>query len=552
MSDFPLSQRLLDRVIWRMYAVRLARRSFVWFVVAASLYAVALLTARLTGLITDVYTPQTLWFIPATALAMGLITTRRPNVEAAARRTDTGQGTKDLFLTLTMLDRCSGDYKPLVGRDAEQRAKALKADAVVPFDWQKPSILGGLVAPAVIGVLALGIVFLPSLDPFAVQAQAKEQETLAQRVAQTRKETETRKTLLTQQKDLDNENSEEVAEALERLQADFQKMRKDQKIPNATRLAENQKQLGEKWRKLNAEQLKDLMNEGELDQRFGGEEAEQLREWQRELQQGSSESMEQAIEELKEDLQELAKTDDPVERSEVMRKIEKQLREMSDFATDKAGSPQMAAALQRALDQMEAMQNSESAEIEAEALEALQESLDLTQMEAQDLAQAARDMKSLEEALRLISMAKQLNSEEQLDGENAEGAQTLEDYAAMYEQMMSEMTGESNFEGEGFGEGGEAPEDDSVQTDFVDETSKSAIQKGRILLSMKTKGMSDSGEAQKEYRQALDDVKQGVAEAIEAEEIPPGYVEAIQTYFDKIETVDPALNEPAAEAAVPE
>lgn len=551
MSDFPLSQRLLDRVIWRMYAVKLARRTFVWFVVAASVYAVALLTARLTGLITDVFTPQTLWFIPGAALAMGLLTTRRPKLEQAARRTDMRQGTKDLFLTLTMLDRCAGEYKPLVGMDAEQRAKALKADAVVPFDWQRPSVLGGLVAPAVIGLLALGIVFLPALDPFAVQAQAKEQETLAQRVAQSRKETETRKTLLTQQKDLDNENSEEVAEALERLQADFQKMRKDQKIPNAARLATNQKELGEKWRKLNAEQLKDLMNEGELDQRFGGEEAEQLREWQRELQQGSSESMEQAIEELKEDLQELAKTDDPVERSELMRKIEKQLREMSDFATDKAGSPQMAAALQRALDQMEAMQNSESAEIEAEALEGLQESLNLTQMEAQDLAQAARDMKSLEEALRLISMAKQLNSEEQLDGENAEGAQTLEDYEAMYQQMMADMQGESNFEGEGFGEGGEAPEDDSVQTDFVDETSKSAVQKGKILLSMKTKGMSDSGEAQKEYRQALDDIKQGVSEAIESEEIPPGYIEAIQTYFDKIETVDPALNEPG-ETVAPE
>jgi hypothetical protein len=544
MSDFPQSARLLQRVIWRMYAVKLARRTFVWFVVAASAYAIALLTARLTGLITDVFTPQTLWFIPGAALILGLLTTRRPHVEDAARRTDTRQGTKDLFLTLTMLDRCAGEYKPLVSHDAEQRAKALKADTVVPFDWHKPSLLGGLVAPAVIGVLALGILFLPALDPFAVQAQAKEQETLAQRVSQTRKETELRKTQLTQQKDLDNENSEDVAEAIEKLQADFQKMRKDQKIPNATRLAEQQKQLGEKWRKLNAEQLKDLMNEGELDQRFGGEEAEQLREWQRELQQGSSESMEQALEELKEDLQELAKTDDPVERSEIMRKIEKQLREMSDFATDKAGSPQLAAALQRALDQMESMQNSESAEIEAEALEGLQESLDLSQMEAQELAQAARDMKSLEEALRLISMAKQLNSEELLDGEAAEGAQTLEDYAAMYEQMMADMEGMGELGGEGFGEGGEAPEDDSVETEFVDETSKSAIQKGKILLSMKTKGMSDSGEAQKEYRQALEDVKQGVAEAIEAEEIPPGYVDAIQTYFDKIEAVDPALSEP--------
>ena len=545
MSEFPQSARLLERVIWRLYAVRLARRSFMWFVVAAAVYAVALLTARLTGLIQDVFAPETLWFIPGSALVLGLLTTRRPTLELAARQTDTRQGTKDLFLTLTMLDRCSGEYKPLVGRDAEQRAKSLQAEQVVPFEWRKPSLLGGLVAPGVIGLLALGIVFLPALDPFAVQAQAQEEATRAERLAQSRKETEVRKTQLTQRKELDNDNSEEVAQALERLQADFQKMRKDQKIPNAERLAVNQKELGEKWRKLNAEQLKDLMNSQNLDQRFGGKDAEQFREWKRELQQGSSESLEQAMEEVKEDLQQLAQTEDPLERSELMRKMEKQIREMSEFAKNEAGSPQLAAALQRAMDQMEALQNSQSQELEAEALAALQESMDLAQMEAQDLAQAARDLKSLEEALSLISMAKQLNAEEMLDGEGAESAQSLSDYAEMYAQMMAEMQGMGELGGEGFGEGGEAPEDDAVQTDFVDEKSKSAIQKGKILLSMKTKGLSDTGEANKEYREAMQDVKQGAAEAIEQEDIPPGYVDAIQKYFDRIETVDerPAAGE---------
>lgn len=543
MSEFPQSQRLLERVIWRLYAVRLARRSFTWFVVAATVYAIALLTARLTGLIQDVFAPETLWSIPGAALLLGLLTTRRPTLELAARQTDTRQGTKDLFLTLTMLDRCTGDYKPLVGRDAEQRAKSLQAEQVVPFDWQKPSLLGGLVAPCVIGLLALGIVFLPALDPFAVQAQAQEEATRAERLAQSRKETEVRKTQLTQRKELDNENSEEVAQALERLEADFRKMRKDQKIPNAERLAVNQKDLGEKWRKLNAEQLKDLMNSENLDQRFGGEDAEQFREWQKELQQGSSEAMEQAMEELKEDLQQLAQTDDPVERSELMRKMEKQIREMSEFAANEAGSPQLAAALQRAMDQMEALQNSDSQELEAEALAALEESMELAQMEAQDLAQAARDLKSLEEALNLISMAKQLNAEEMLDGEGSESAQSLADYAEMYAQMMSDMEGMGELGGEGFGEGGEAPEDESVDTDFVDETSKSAIQKGKILLSMKTKGLSDTGEANKEYREAIQDVKQGAAEAIEQEDIPPGYVEAIQSYFDKIETIDESASE---------
>jgi hypothetical protein len=36
-------------------------------------------------------------------------------------------------------------------------------------------------------------------------------------------------------------------------------------------------------------------------------------------------------------------------------------------------------------------------------------------------------------------------------------------------------------------------------------------------------------------------LKDGVQSAIENEEIPPGYVDGIKEYFDKIEDVDPAL-----------
>jgi hypothetical protein len=551
MSEFPNSSVLLRRVIWRLYAVKMAWRTFFWFVALSLVYATLFLVARLTGMIPDVFVPATLGWIPGGALLLALLTSRRPSVEAAARRTDSQQGTHDLFLTLTMLDRCTGDYKPLVGRDAEQRARAIKPSIVVPFAWEAPAVVRALSMPAIVGLLALGVLFIPALDPLGLKAQAKEQEILQKRVAESRKETEKRKAQIEKQTDLDNENSEDVTQALEKLVADFQKMRKNEKIENAQRLAGNQKVLGEKWRKLNAEQLKDLMSEGELDQRFGGQDAEQMREWQRELQQGSSESFEKALDELQEDLQQLARTEDPIERSELLKKIEKKLREASDFATDKAGSQPMAAALQRALDQMEALKSAESGELSSEAMQALQESLELSQAEAQELAQAARDAKSLEEALQLISMAKQLNGQEMLDGEMGEGMQTIEDYAELYAQMMGELGEGGPPEGEGMGEGGVAPEDDTVQTDFVDERSKSAVQKGKILLSMKTKGLSDTGEARKEYRAIVSDIKQGVAEAIEQEQIPPGYRDAIQKYFDQFEKVDPALSD-GAPAAGPE
>jgi hypothetical protein len=41
----------------------------------------------------------------------------------------------------------------------------------------------------------------------------------------------------------------------------------------------------------------------------------------------------------------------------------------------------------------------------------------------------------------------------------------------------------------------------------------------------------------------MSDIKQGVAEAIEQEQIPPGYRDAIQKYFDQFESIDPALGD---------
>ena len=544
MSEFPQSQVLLNRVGWRLYLMKLAHHTFGWFVALAGIYAVLLLASRLGGLLPDVFEPVTLWAIPGGALILGLLTARRPDVQVSARQTDTRQGTKDLFLTLTMLEGSAGEYKPLVSRDAERRAASLKAESIVPFNFEQPTVIRGLSMPIAIALLAVGITFIPQLDPFGHQAEAREQEIIAEMVEQSRTATENRREQLERQGDLDNENSDDVAEAIEKLQADFQRMKPNERVPNAERLAQQQRALGERWRGLNSEQLRDLLRNSDVDQRFGGQDAEQMRQWQRELMQGSSESMETEMEEIQEALQALQNIDDPAERTEAMRQIERRMRELSEFASENLGEQnQMSAALDRALEAMEAMQNSESDQLAQEALESMQESMELAQMECQQLAQSARDLESLEEAMRLISMAKQLNGEEMLDGEAGEDCQSLADYAELYEQMMAGMQ-EGDGEGtggEGFGEGGEVPEDDSIETDYVDERSRSAIQQGRVLLSMKTKGMSDSGEAVREYRAVMQDLRQGVSQAIEQEQIPPGYHEAIQSYFDAIETDDPTV-----------
>jgi len=89
--------------------------------------------------------------------------------------------------------------------------------------------------------------------------------------------------------------------------------------------------------------------------------------------------------------------------------------------------------------------------------------------------------------------------------------------------------------GEGMGEGGVAPEDDSIATDFKTEQSRSPVTAGKVLLSVKTKGLSDKGDASKEYKSAVRAIKQGYSEAILHEQVPPGYHEGIKSYFDNFE-----------------
>ncbi len=68
---------------------------------------------------------------------------------------------------------------------------------------------------------------------------------------------------------------------------------------------------------------------------------------------------------------------------------------------------------------------------------------------------------------------------------------------------------------------------------------ESMVTAGKVLLSLKTKGLSDRGDAVKDYRKLIRTVKQGVSQAIDQEQIPPGYYDGIKKYFDNIEETRP-------------
>ncbi|MFN9039371.1 MAG: hypothetical protein ACK5YO_23935, partial [Planctomyces sp.] len=174
-------------------------------------------------------------------------------------------------------------------------------------------------------------------------------------------------------------------------------------------------------------------------------------------------------------------------------------------------------------------------ELSEQARQALEESLKLSKKELQELARAAGDMKQLEEALKTLQQAEKLNQQGQMDGEECEGCQSLADYAEKFSKKMGGM-GQSG-QAERNEPGAMMSEDDSDPEGYKDEKSRTQIQAGKVLMSIKTRESATEKDFDPEdlrkYENTVQQLKAGVDAAIEAEEIPPGYVDSIRQYFDK-------------------
>jgi hypothetical protein len=540
MFTLPKSMQLLRRVTLRLRLAAIGRRFYLLFLVLCAAFAAFLVGSRLTGFYTEWANVQTLLVIPALAVLIAVLWHRRPTLLDAARAVDHQHGTKDLFLTLTLIEQSAGEYQALVAGTAEERAGKVLANAVVPLKSGERLLRAGMAAALVVA----GLLWMPGFDPFGNVAAAKQERDKKEQLTESKKATETRIAQL-EKDESDGPLSEETKKAIENLKAALGRMQPSEKSDNLKELVGQQKHLGEMWRKLSNEKLKDLLSHNAQGQEFGAISKDKLKKWTKELQEGSTRGLQKELEEIKNDLQQLAKTDDPVKKAELEQKIKKRMKELSDFASDKVNSKPLTAALQRAMKQLE---TAKMEGLDQESVDAAERSLDLTKLELKEIAQSAKDLKALEEALKVVQMAKQLNDQEKLDGEQADAAQTIEEYAEYYAELIAQMGGTEEGEGEegdgeglggeGMGRGGVAPEDDSIETGFKTEQSKSAVTAGKVLLSVKTKGLSDKGDAKKEYKGLIQKVKQGYSEAILQEQIPPGYHDGIKSYFDNLDKSD--------------
>ncbi len=532
MQQFPNSRKLLDGVATRLRLVILGRRWRWIFLSLCAVYTVALLVSRSTGWGAGQFLTLHLPILAVVSLAVSAVFHRKPTFADAARQVDEFGQTRDLFLTITMLKNSAGEFQPLVIESAESAAKKFKPGQVVKFPWQRPVLQAGIAAL----VVWSGVSLFPQFDPFGKVAEAKEAEQRTEKLTQARRATKERMEELKKAEE-SAENNAEVSKALEKLKHVLSQLEKTKPTTNRESLAGEQKKVGALWRKISAEKMNQMLMKSQTDQAFGESGKESQEKWAKELAAGNADSLRKEISEMKDLADKIKNAKDPAEKAMLKQELKKKMQQMKEFAAEKLQNKALKAALDRALEQLEA---SKQEKLEKDSTEGLKESLELAKQELKQMEMSAQEMKQLEEALKTIQMAKQLNEEGELQTEGDEAFTTLEDYKELYEELMAEMAEEGAPGGEeGMGGGEPEAEDDSVKTNFKPEQSKSAVKAGKMLLSINTKGVPpDNAEAEDvktQYRNLVRTVKNSAEEAIQQEQIPPGYHDGIKNYFNSLE-----------------
>ena len=560
---------------------------------AAVACGVVLLAAPAAWLRPGWLVPIVSWAVPAAAvlaLLMAWVLRKRPTLADAANRADGFAGTKDLFLTAVETEDTEAPAMAgLVRAEAVAQAPRVDPTRAVPLALSGRDLVPAGVAFA---LLAAALFLLPKVDPFGAVAAAEEVEQAVEESEQKKEAAEKRVAELKSKKP-EAELSPAVSAAVERLKNDLRAAKKAEVKRNRKKITKRQGELGQLWRNLSAEKMRELLSDDGDRRLLGGRAGEEAKNWKRELKSGSAKSMREAIRKMAAQAAEAARETDPEKRAEKMQALREQARKMENFARREAGNEDLANALQRAGEQLQRaadqmkgggpMSEADKREMMKKAAEAAEKLLEQAEMEAESLAQSARDLKEVEKAMAAAQAAKQANEMGQLDGQEATDAESLREFMEVYEEILRESgiepteamegsvaaSGEGEGEGEGDGEDGDGDgegegtggqgrgerdefdpgamvEDPNSKTGFKTELSQSHLVAGKTLMSMKSKGEAERGERTTEYDAAVGALREGLDEAIVAEDVPPGYHDRIKGYFDSL--APPAGTPPAGTA----
>ncbi len=559
MIQTSTASSLLSRVQRRLTVVNFARSLHHSLLATVGLGCLAVLVVRLLGLLPpgQQYPEYILIGIPAVAAAVTWLFARRPESTLAARMVDQHARTDDLFLTFATLSSSAGDYQPLVQQSAAQLAAGIQPELVVPFRPNRPFGLQALL----LSTFALVLWLVPTLDPLGrVEAATRvdrEKERLKQSVESIRR----REQQVAKKLQQAEQRSQEINKKTEEMLAALRKMKPAEKRPNSEVLKEQQQSLNQLWNSVSSDSLREMLAKSGLEMQ-SGEQSRKMNEWLRDLQNGNSENLQKELQKAQDSMKAMLNATSSEERSKAASELRKQLQDLKKFSSKKAGSKELEQSLDQALKALESLaqkkqagsRDSESSEGESsenessegeasdeelaqQAQQALQESLELARRELEDIARSAEDIRKVEEALKTLQQAEKLNQQGQLDGEQCEGCKSIADYAERLRKMQNGETAEG--QGGVGGRGGMMAEDNSDPEGYKDERTRGQITAGKLLLSIRTREAATEKdfdpEELRKYQNSVTEVRSGVQAAIEAEEIPPGYVDGIKQYFDSLQ-----------------
>jgi len=448
------TRRLLESVASRHRLAVLALWFYRMILIGAAAYIVGLAAARLMGwLPNEWFTWTTVAVVPAAAMLVALIVHRGIKPADAARLVDLRMDTKDLYLTTAMLSNAPGEYKPLVMRDAEAKAGSVRPNAVVPFDWSPNTTRAGLAL-----ALAVALTFVPVFDLFGHEEErAQAAERLA--MVQKQKKAAVKKSEALKQAGVDAEQSRDVKMALDQLKNTFNQMKPQDRKGNADMLRQQKDAVGDKWKETK-DKINQQTNKNAASRPFAPLNQADSKQWKDQMNDGKTDSLDQQFQQIKDTLQKLADEKDPAKQQQLKSQMRQQLQQLQDFAQQQPGGQEMAQSLAEALQQL---QTSNMDGAQQQAMDAMQESLNLSQQQMQQMAQMARDLKSLQEAMDAIQKAQQANSQQQqgLDGQQCKACNSMSDYAKLFNEIMQQnaqangqgQQGEGDGQGQGDGQG---------------------------------------------------------------------------------------------------
>ena len=543
------TERLLRSAAVRMQTAAFGKRLHVAALILSALTLVALLCARLLALLPNAwFTAFTPGIVAALAILFALILFRRLAPAHVARTVDERARSKELFLTASLIEQASGEYRGIVLSQAEEHAAQLDAARLFPLRWMP----GARNIALAFAMLVAGVRWLPKFDPFKMNEKRQAATKQEARLAETKKITAIRKEEL---KEKGGALTEQVEQALAKLDKTFKEAKPQERELNAKKLNEAAQDFSELWKKVAAQVPRDALDKAA--QQFGDSQQRQaMRELLDKLKKGDAEGLKQAMEKLRQQMQEIAKQPEGAEKKQQLEKLAKELGQMANQLREQLGDKALNEALARAAEQLEMAKDKG---LSNDALDAANQSLQLGEDEMKRLAEMFKDAQNLEDALKNLAAAKQLNDLGKLDGKDAQDAdaQSQQDYQKLYEEAMRRLAEAGDGEGDGngngngqngrgkagpnpgIGNGGTLGEDDTTKSGFKKEKDKIQLGAGKLLMEWKEEGVGDTGSKAGDYNAAVRAVKQGVSEAIRNERVPPGYHGAIQKYFDNLPVKKP-------------